>query len=93
MGLFYSIHFTEKRLRVFLFIFSFRLWHQLTKKLFEFFDFPAALPYRVDVFERFVRDFENKINKLRLAEMGVKVAKDIDSAFSVSAYSLFNNYG
>jgi len=56
-----------------------KLWHQLTKKLFEFFDFPAALPYRVDVFERFVRDFESKINKLRLAEMGVKVAKDIDN--------------
>jgi 26S proteasome regulatory subunit N9 len=33
------------------------------------------------VFERFVRDFETKINQLRLAEMGVKVAKDIDSVF------------
>lgn len=33
----------------------------------------------MDVFERFVRDFESKINQLRLAEMGVKVARDIDS--------------
>jgi len=56
-----------------------RLWHQLTKKLFEFFDHPQARPFRVDVFERFVRDFESKINQLRLAEMAVMVAKDIDS--------------
>jgi len=33
----------------------------------------------VEVFQRFVRDFETKINQLRLSEMGVKVAKDIDS--------------
>lgn len=33
----------------------------------------------MDVFERFVRDFESKINQLRLVEMGVKVSKDIDS--------------
>ncbi|KAF9484756.1 hypothetical protein BDN70DRAFT_824894 [Pholiota conissans] len=56
-----------------------KLWHQLTKKLFEFFDQPAAARFRVDVFQRFVRDFESKINQLRLAEMGVKVARDIDN--------------
>ena len=57
----------------------YRLWHQLTKKLFEFFEHPLVLPYRVDTFERFVRDFERKINQLRLVEMGTKVSKDIDS--------------
>ncbi|KAJ3508853.1 hypothetical protein NLJ89_g5527 [Agrocybe chaxingu] len=56
-----------------------KLWHQLTKKLFEFFNHPLSHPYRVEVFERFVRDFEGKINQLRLAEMGVIVAKDIDN--------------
>ncbi|CAA7263988.1 unnamed protein product [Cyclocybe aegerita] len=56
-----------------------KLWHQLTKKLFEFFNHPLSPPYRVDVFERFVRDFEGKINQLRLAEMGVIVAKNIDN--------------
>lgn len=59
----------------------YRLWHQLTKKLFEFFEHPLAIPYRVDTFERFVRDFERKINQLRLVEMGTKVSKDIDSMF------------
>jgi 26S proteasome regulatory subunit N9 len=59
--------------------YSRRFWHQLTLKLFEFFEHPLSRPYRVDVFERFVRDFETKINQLRLAEMGVKVSKVIDS--------------
>jgi 26S proteasome regulatory subunit N9 len=57
-----------------------RLWHQLTVKLFEFFDHPLSGPYRVDTFERFVSDFEGKLNQLRLVEMGVKVSKEIDSA-------------
>lgn len=61
-----------------------RLWHQLTKKLFEFFEHPLAIPYRVDTFERFVRDFERRINQLRLVEMGTKVSKDIDSMFTRS---------
>ncbi|EIN05732.1 PCI-domain-containing protein [Punctularia strigosozonata HHB-11173 SS5] len=56
-----------------------KLWHQLTLKLFEFFDHPKSRPYRVDVFERFVRDFEQRLNQLRLVEMGVKVSREIDN--------------
>lgn len=33
----------------------------------------------MDVFERFVTDFETKLNQLRLVEMGVKVSKEIDN--------------
>jgi 26S proteasome regulatory subunit N9 len=55
------------------------LWHQLTLKLFEFFEHPLSKRYRVDVRKRFVRDFDTKINQLRLAEMGVKVSKVIAS--------------
>jgi len=40
---------------------------------------------QVDVFERFVRDFEGKINQFKFVEMGVKVSKDIDSTFSLSS--------
>ncbi|KAM6493081.1 hypothetical protein JOM56_011215 [Amanita muscaria] len=60
-------------------LYSRKLWHQLTQKLFEFFAHSASQPYRVDVFERFVRDFEGKLNQLRLVEMGVKVSRDIDN--------------
>ncbi|KAF7799208.1 hypothetical protein EIP86_010439 [Pleurotus ostreatoroseus] len=56
-----------------------KLWHQLTLKLAEFFDHPLSKPYRVDVFDRFVRDFETKLNQLKLVEMGVKVAREIDN--------------
>jgi len=58
----------------------YRLWHQLTQKVDEFFDHPLAKPYRVDVYSRFVRDFEERLNPLRLAEMGIKISQDIDSA-------------
>jgi len=52
-----------------------KLWHQLTVKLFEFFEHPLSRRYRADVFHQFVRDFETKINPLRLAELGVMVSK------------------
>lgn len=61
-----------------------RLWHQLTQQLLAFFDHPLARPFRVDVFDRFVRDFEERVNALRFVEMGVKVSKDIDSALTPS---------
>ena len=35
----------------------------------------------MDVFDRFVRDFETKLNQLKLVEMGVTVSRDIDSAY------------
>ncbi|KAH7911865.1 hypothetical protein BJ138DRAFT_1149655 [Hygrophoropsis aurantiaca] len=56
-----------------------KLWHQLTLKLIEFFDHPLSKPFVVDVFERFVRDFEAKLNQLKLVEMGSKVSKEIDN--------------
>ncbi|EIW56758.1 proteasome regulatory particle lid subunit RPN9 [Trametes versicolor FP-101664 SS1] len=56
-----------------------KLWHQLTNKLFEFFDHSLSKPYCVDVFNKFVRDFESRLNQLRLVEMGVKVSKEIDN--------------
>lgn len=65
-----------------------RLWHQLTQKLFAFVDHPASKPYRVNVFNIFVRDFESKMNQLRLVEMGVKVAKDIESSSALPSSSL-----
>ncbi|KAM5538780.1 hypothetical protein V8D89_007502 [Ganoderma adspersum] len=63
-------------------LYSRKLWHQLTNRLLEFFDYPLTRPYRVDVFNKFVRDFEGKLNQLRLVEMGVKVSKEIDNPAS-----------
>jgi 26S proteasome regulatory subunit N9 len=55
----------------------------LTTKLFEFFENPSTKPYRVEVFERFVRDFEARINQLRLVELAVKVSKEVDSGLRI----------
>jgi 26S proteasome regulatory subunit N9 len=57
-----------------------RLWHQLTDALFAFAADPASAPARVDVYTRFVRDFEARLNPLRLVELAVLVAKELDSA-------------
>lgn len=54
----------------------------------KFFEDPLALPYRVDVFERFVSDFEHRINQLRLVEMCVQVSKDIDSTYAVNFFPI-----
>jgi 26S proteasome regulatory subunit N9 len=55
-----------------------KLWHQLTLELFKFFAQPSSAPYHVDVFNKFVRDFESRLNQLKLAEMGVKVSRQLD---------------
>jgi 26S proteasome regulatory subunit N9 len=65
-----------------------RLWHQLTQKVDEFFGHPLAKPYRVDVYARFVRDFEERLNPLRLAEMGITISQDIDSTLSFPLFVL-----
>ena len=44
-------------------------------------DDPLSKPYRVETFERFVRDFEMRLNQLRLVEMAVKVSREIDSEY------------
>ena len=69
---------------------AFRLWHQITLKLVEFFDDPLSQLYQVDVYDRFVRDFAAKLNPLKLVEMGVKVSRQIDSTWSIRRnHSLF----
>ncbi|KDQ08980.1 hypothetical protein BOTBODRAFT_37509, partial [Botryobasidium botryosum FD-172 SS1] len=55
-----------------------KLWHQLTLALFKFLDHPLSQPYRVDLFNQFVKHFEDKINPLRLAEMCVATSKSIE---------------
>ncbi|TFK97626.1 hypothetical protein BDV98DRAFT_651409 [Pterulicium gracile] len=56
-----------------------KLWHQLTSKLFVFLETDASRPCRVHVFETFVRDFETKLNQLRLVEIAARVSKEIDN--------------
>ncbi|KAG9018861.1 26S proteasome regulatory subunit [Tulasnella sp. 427] len=54
-----------------------KLWHQLTLAIFEFLDHPLSPPFQVDFFENFVREFEAKLNALKLVEIGVRISKQL----------------
>ncbi|KAG8797762.1 26S proteasome regulatory subunit [Serendipita sp. 411] len=54
-----------------------KLWHQLTLAVFEFLEHPDSKPFQVDLFTNFISDFQAKLDKLRLAQIGVKVSKEI----------------
>lgn len=59
---------------------AYRLWHQLTMTLEAFLAQPLSAPFHVDLFNNFVRDFEGKLNQLKLVELSVRVSKQIDGA-------------
>ncbi|KAG8742258.1 26S proteasome regulatory subunit [Ceratobasidium sp. 414] len=63
-----------------------KLWHQLTLTLFEFLDHPQSGPYQVDLFTKFVRDFEEKLNQLKLVSMGVRVSKQLDDPTTILTF-------
>lgn len=54
-----------------------KLWHQLTLAIFEFLDHPLSPPFQVDFFENFVREFEAKLNALKLVDIGVRTSKQL----------------
>ncbi|KAF8512952.1 hypothetical protein BU17DRAFT_77321 [Hysterangium stoloniferum] len=63
-----------------------KLWHQLTQTVSRFVDHPLSKPYRVDVFDKFVRDFEPKMNQLTLVQLGAKVSKEFADPISHLAF-------
>lgn len=52
-----------------------RLWHQLTNSLDEFFKARESGPQRLDVFRNFVLTFADKINQLKLVELGLAASQ------------------
>ncbi|GES78124.1 PCI-domain-containing protein [Rhizophagus clarus] len=52
-----------------------KLWHQLTLKIEEFFSIPASGPFQVPLFQHFISDWENRMNKLKLVTLGLSVVK------------------
>lgn len=51
-----------------------KLWHELTDKLVEYFDTPESAKQRIPLFETFIKSFANKINQLKLVELGLNAA-------------------
>ncbi|TGZ80184.1 hypothetical protein EX30DRAFT_320506 [Ascodesmis nigricans] len=52
-----------------------RLWHQLTNSLDDFFKNPLSVPQRLSLFQNFVMQFADKINKLKLVEFGLAASQ------------------
>ncbi|KAI0423812.1 hypothetical protein F5Y09DRAFT_336272 [Xylaria sp. FL1042] len=51
-----------------------KLWHQLTDLLIEFFANPKSEPQRLAFFKVFILKFADKINQLKLVDLGLKAA-------------------
>ncbi|KAI0542477.1 hypothetical protein GGR58DRAFT_251910 [Xylaria digitata] len=51
-----------------------KLWHQLTDLLIEFFANPKSEPQRLPFFKIFILKFADKINQLKLVDLGLKAA-------------------
>ncbi|KAH9904565.1 hypothetical protein F4778DRAFT_732894 [Xylariomycetidae sp. FL2044] len=51
-----------------------KLWHQLTDSLIEFFANPQSGPQRLEFYKVFILKFADKINQLKLVDLGLKAA-------------------
>lgn len=54
---------------------NYRLWHQLTTKILEFFNEPESAPFQISLFQNFVAEWEDKINQLSLVSIALQAAK------------------
>ncbi|KAF8250056.1 hypothetical protein K440DRAFT_597446 [Wilcoxina mikolae CBS 423.85] len=52
-----------------------KLWHQLTNSLDDFFKAPESGPQRLELFKNFVLTFADKINQLKLVELGLAASQ------------------
>lgn len=48
-----------------------KLWHELTDKLLEYFSEPESGKQRIPLFDTFIKSFANKINQIKLVELGL----------------------
>lgn len=52
-----------------------KLWHELTDLLIEYFKLPESESQRIGLFHGFIRAFDNKINQLKLVNLGLLTAE------------------
>jgi len=52
-----------------------RLWHELTDLLIEFYQDAGSAKHRIPLFNVFIKNFGDKINKLKLVTLGLSAAK------------------
>lgn len=61
-----------------------KLWHELTNTLVEFFNQQESASQRLSIYNTFIKTFAEKINQLRLVELGLKAATQCSSRLSRS---------
>ncbi|KAJ2722654.1 26S proteasome regulatory subunit [Coemansia sp. Benny D115] len=56
-----------------------KIWHQLTKLVEKFINIPEAAPYRIGLYNEFVRDWQKHMNKVKLVLFALAAARQFDS--------------
>ena len=56
-----------------------KLWHELTDSLIEFYGLPASAPQRIPLYNTFIKNFADKVNKLKLVTLGLSAATQYQS--------------
>jgi len=57
-----------------------KLWHELTDSVMKYFEEPASKPQRLQLYNTFIKKFGDKINKLKLASLGLIAAAESKDA-------------
>lgn len=58
-----------------------KLWHELTYTLVDFFNQPESASQRLPIYNTFIKTFADKINQLKLVELGLRAATECQSAY------------
>ncbi|KAJ1825841.1 26S proteasome regulatory subunit, partial [Coemansia sp. RSA 2703] len=57
-----------------------KIWHQLTEKVEKFINIPEAAPYRIGLYNEFIRDWQKHMNKVKLVLFALAAARQFDSS-------------
>lgn len=57
-----------------------KLWHELTELLITIFNHPDSGPFRMAIYNKFVLQFADKINQLKLVDLALKAASQCQGA-------------
>ncbi|KAJ2755397.1 26S proteasome regulatory subunit, partial [Coemansia sp. BCRC 34490] len=63
-----------------------KLWHQLTKKVEEFINIPEAAPYRIGLYNEFVKDWQKHMNKVKLVLFSLAAARQFDDVSEAAEF-------
>lgn len=58
-----------------------KLWHELTDVLIAYYNEPQSAAQRIPLFNGFVKSFADKINQLKLVQIGLQAASQYKGAF------------